>query len=342
MSEHASPSRRRTILTWGALVILVPLFVALAVTTFTWPNARIEPRDLPIGVVGQSQATAPVTEQLANEPGAFEVHLYRSEEAAKDAIEERTIYGAIVVNQGSAPTVLTASAASPMVSSLLSQAVTSNLPPEQRAQVQVVDVAPTAEGDPRGSLLGASVFPLMLAGLITGVLAFFLSRSLRNRLLGILASSAVSGVTVVILVQGWLEALDGNWVANASVFALTTFAIATAAAGLSAVIGRAGVGVASLLFMLVGNPASGMTSAPELLPQWFAAIGQLLPLGAGGQLIRNVAYFDGNAIGGPLAVLIVWAAIGMLMIAVPTMKQLMQRAKSPAPVETPGTQLSPA
>lgn len=341
MSDHATSDRRRGLLGWAALVVLVPLVVALAVTAFTWPNARIEPRDLPIGVVGQPSATAQVTERLAGQPGAFEVHLFRTEAAARDAIEERTVYGAIMVDQGSAPTVLTASAASPMVANLLTQSVTAGLPPQQQVLVRTVDVVPTAAGDPRGALLGASVFPLMLAGLVTGALVFFLTRTLRDRLLGLLASSAVTGATVGLLLQTWLDGLAGDWLANAGVFALVTFAIAATVAGLTAVVGKAGIGLASLLFMLLGNPASGMTSAPELLPQWFAALGQLLPLGAGGGLIRSVAYFDGNAIGGYLAVLVTWAVVGCALLAVPTLVRLAKRARAAAQSDA-GTTLSTA
>ncbi|MQA06071.1 MAG: ABC transporter permease [Streptosporangiales bacterium] len=321
-------------------MILVPLLVTLAVTAFTWPNARLEPRDLPIGVVGQPPATAQLTERLASQSGAFEVHLYRSTDAARDAIEERDIYGAIVVSEAGAPTVLTASAASPMVASMLTQSVTESVPPQLRAQVRTVDVVPTAEGDPRGTLLGIAVFPLMLAGLATGALAFYLTRSLRDRLLGMLVSSAVSGVAVVAVVQWWLEGLDGDWVANAGVLALVTFAIATAVAGLATVAGRAGIGIAGLLFVLLGNPASGMAS-PEMLPQWFAWLGQLLPLGTGGNLLRSVAFFDGNAMGGPLAVLIVWAAIGSILLTVPTLAKLAKRAQNPSVVEN-NSQLSAA
>lgn len=341
MSDHAISDRRRALLGWAALVVLVPLVVALAVTAFTWPNARLEPRDLPIGVVGPPSATAQVTERLATEPGAFEAHLYRSEAAAREAIEERTVYGAIMVEPGGAPTVLTATAASPMVASLLTQSATAGVPPEQRARVRVVDVVPTAAGDPRGSLLGASVFPLMLAGLITGALAFYLTRTLRDRLLGLLTSSAVTGAVVGLLLQTWLDGLAGDWLANAGVFALVTFAIGATVAGLTAAVGRVGIGLASLLFMLLGNPASGMTSAPELLPQWFAALGQLLPLGAGGGLVRNVAYFDGNAIGGHLAVLITWAVVGCVLMAVPTLVRLAKRARASTQADA-GTRLSAA
>ena len=35
-----------------AAILLVPLAVAIVLTLFAWPSARLEPRDLPIGVAG--------------------------------------------------------------------------------------------------------------------------------------------------------------------------------------------------------------------------------------------------------------------------------------------------
>ena len=32
--------------------MLVPVFVAVVLTLFAWPSARLEPRDLPIGLAG--------------------------------------------------------------------------------------------------------------------------------------------------------------------------------------------------------------------------------------------------------------------------------------------------
>jgi len=61
---------------------------------------------------------------------------------------------------------------------------------------------------------------------------------------------------------------------------------------------------------------SGLTSAPELLPQPWGAVGQLLPPGATGTLLRSVAFFDGA--GGAVAawVLGAWAAGGLLLAAI--------------------------
>jgi len=65
----------------------------------------------------------------------------------------------------------------------------------------------------------------------------------------------------------------------------------------------------------VANPWSGIGSAPELLPEPAGAIGQLLPTGAGGNLLRSVAFFDGGGAGEHLAVLAVWAVAGLALLA---------------------------
>jgi hypothetical protein len=49
----------------------------------------------------------------------------------------------------------------------------------------------------------------------------------------------------------------------------------------AALAGRAGAALGALLMILVGNPLSGVSSAPELLPAPAGTIGQLLPPGAG-------------------------------------------------------------
>jgi|SRR6266511_627292 hypothetical protein len=42
----------------AAATHLVPLAVALVMTLFAWPSARLEPRDLPVGVADQAGARA--------------------------------------------------------------------------------------------------------------------------------------------------------------------------------------------------------------------------------------------------------------------------------------------
>src|SRR5690606_32459173 len=114
--------------------------------------------------------------------------------------------------------------------------------------------------------------------------------------------------------QGWLDALRGEWWLNACAAAVTVFAVASVVAGLSASLGRIGTALGVLVTVVLGNPLSGVSAAPELLPRWAGATGQLLPPGAGATLVRNVAFFDGAAVAAPLLVLAAWTVVGLLLI----------------------------
>jgi hypothetical protein len=70
--------------------------------------------------------------------------------------------------------------------------------------------------------------------------------------------------------------------------------------------------------IFVGNPFAAMSSAPGLLPSAAGDIGQWLPPGAGGNLLRSAAYFHGNGAQQHLAVLIAWVAFGAAAVAVGT------------------------
>ncbi|MEU9052457.1 ABC transporter permease [Streptomyces sp. NPDC048384] len=308
-TPSATPPRSAAPRRLIAVVVLVPVLAALALWAFAWPAARTAPRDVPLGVAGPAAATAQMEKELGRHEGAFEIHRYADASAARDAIEDRTVYGAVVVTpQG--PELLTASAASPAVAQLLQQAVT-----QQAAaggtQVKAVDVVPTPDNDPRGAALGASVLPLALAGMAAGAAVTLLG------LRGIRAVSALTGAAVLIgvvaatLAHSWLGILTGAWWAEAGVFALTTLAVSAAVAGLAALIGNAGIGIVSFTVMFLGNPFSGAASAPQMLPEPVGVIGQWLPPGAGTTLLRSVSFFDGAAAIGPAMTLTWWAALGL-------------------------------
>ena len=107
-----------------AAILVVPLIAALVLTLFAWPSARVGPRELPVGVVGAQALPA---------GSQFEVHRYASEAAAREAIEDREVYGALAGDK-----VLVASAASPAVAQMLTHAAgagpwRTSSPPSPRA-----------------------------------------------------------------------------------------------------------------------------------------------------------------------------------------------------------------
>jgi hypothetical protein len=276
-------------------ILIVPVVVGLVLTLFAWPSARLEPRDLPIGVVGAAPA-AP--------EDAFEVHRYDDEAAARDAISDREIYGAWVATPDGMK-VLTSSAGSSMVAQLMTHAA------QEAGVKEVEDVAPATA---HAAALPSSVLPMLIAGILTGVLATVLTSSALGRVGLLLGGSVLGGLVATAIVQSWLGVVGGSWFANAGALSLTILAIAATIAGLKAWFGEAGLIAGALAMVLVGNPFSGVGAAPEMLPQPVGGIGQLMPPGAGGNLLRSTGFFDGAAAGGYALVLVVWAVAGLALV----------------------------
>jgi hypothetical protein len=75
-------------------------------------------------------------------------------------------------------------------------------------------------------------------------------------------------------------------------------------------------GLGALLMILVGNPFSATAAGPELLPEPVGGVGQLMPPGAGANLLRSTGFFDGAGSGKHAAVLAVWAVAGLAVLLV--------------------------
>lgn len=320
------PQGRRMV----ALTLLVSALVALALWAFAWPAARTAPRDLPLGVAGPAAATAPLKDRLADREGAFEVHQYADEAAARDAIEDRAVYGAVVATpQGMK--LLTATAASPVVAQLLEQAVAGQAP--EGTEVPTTDVVAAPANDPRGSALGASVLPLVIAGVAAGAIVTTLGLRGIRAVVSLALAAAVVGAVAAAVTHSWLGVLTGNWWMEAGVFGLSTLAVGGTVAGCAALLGPAGIGVGALVMVLLGNPFSGVTSAPQLLPEPVGFIGQLLPPGAGGTLLRSVSFFDGARVTGPLVTLALWALLGLTAVLLGSLRRPSPAARDEAPTE---------
>ena len=310
---------------WRQLLIvsiLLPLLIVLAVLAFAWPAARLQPRDVPVGVVGSTPGSQQLIEQLSSaEPGAFDFHLYADRASARSAIESRDVYGAFVVTAQHI-SVLDASAASPAIAQVLAKigqrldAQGSRHPTGSGAPgpvpLSVDDVVPLSRNDAAGVVFSSSLLPLTICSILVaaavGVVVRF--RPAWRQLVALTVLSAVAGLGSYLIAQSFLGALPHHAVASWASLALTILSISAATAGLIALVGVPGLGLAAALMVFVGNPFSGVTSAPELLPDAVKHVGQWLPPGAGANLLRSSAYFDGNGAAGHLSVLIVWTVLG--------------------------------
>jgi hypothetical protein len=152
---------------------------------------------------------------------------------------------------------------------------------------------------------------VIMASVIGLVLGF---RPAWRQIMALIVVSAAAGLGAYLIAQGFLGALPHEAVATWAALSLIVLAIGATTAGLIALIGAAGLGLGILLMIFIGNPFSGVTSAPALLPAPVGTIGQWLPPGAGASLLRSTAYFGGHGAAGHLTVLLVWIVLGMVAI----------------------------
>ena len=343
---------RRSALTLGVLIaIAVVAAQVLLIPLFAGPAANLAPRDLPIAIAGPPQLAARLA---AEHPGAFDIKAVADPAAADAAIRDRDVYGAIVVT-AAGPEVHVASAASPTVALLLTQAA-SALPAAPGgaapggtanagaanagavnagaahagvgtqgsapagggapagAVVPVRDVVPVDADDARGAGFAAGFLPLAITSLLAGILIFFFVHRRAARLTAVVTFAAGAGLAGAAVQQGWLGIVPGDYFAVAGGLALVSLAISGAMTGLAALLDRGGLALGAVVMFLVGNALSGIAAAPEMLPQPWGAVGQWLPIGAGGTLLRSIAYFDGRGAGFAAMVLTAYALGGLLLI----------------------------
>lgn len=370
---HAIASGNTTPTSWGRMIgisVVLSLIVGVILLAFAWPAATAEPKDLPVGIVGEDTQVEQVESAIdAQADGAVTLSRYEGREQAVSAIEQREVYGAVVL--GAEPTdppeVLTASAANPQVAQILSglaqrlqaqidqqirstveanvqqaqeqaaqrmqQAIAAAVQAVQSGQappvsqppadtpafaipsvtVDVTDVVPLADTDPRGTGLAAAMFPIVIGGMIGGIGLALAVRGGLRRTVGVLVYSAAAGIVLAWVLQGVFGALQGEYLQNATALALAIAAVAGTITGLAGLLGVAGAGLGAVFMMLFANPISGAAVPPQFLLAPWGDLGQWLPPGAAGTLIRNLSYFPEANSTFAWSVLAVWAAAGLIL-----------------------------
>ena len=317
------------------LPIALTLLLSTLLVAFGLSAIHTAPRDVPLALVGPDPVVAQVTAGLRQtQPGAFEVRAVASPDAAREMIKNRQVYGALMVDTAGLR-VATASAASPMVAQIITT-VGQTLGTRLGVPVTVEDVVPLTKDDPRGVGLSAGALPIALGGLAAGAAITFLVSGIRRRTAMMVGFAVLSGFVMTAVLDFWFGTISGSFAATSAAAVLGILATGMTVLGLEQLLGRAGIGLAALVVVVLGNPLSGLASAPELLVQPWGAIGQALPPGATGTLLRNVAFFDGAAIGRPVLVLGAWLLLGVVGCGVGALRS--RRAAVPqADADQPAT-----
>jgi hypothetical protein len=331
------PEDRRLLL---ALAAVLPFVFAL-VSTNVLANHDPTPHNVPVGVIGSQPVADSVAASLArSDPGAYAVAQYASLKAGRTAILRRTVYGSY--QPGPAPTLLLASAASPAVAALLQQSF-SAVARRHHHQLIVRDVMPLPESDSRGATTFSAILVLIFSATAGSTLVFMLGRhrSPAVRLAALVGLGVGVGLITALVTQVVIGAITGHFLAVWGVAALYVLALALPFAGFQALLGVSGTFVGLAMFLVIGNPASGGGSAPELLPAGLRQLSQLLPPGAATTAMRDAVYFHGHGMTDALIVLGTYAVVGAtLALVAGTIKARGISVTPPEPVAATGRSLS--
>jgi len=263
--------------------------------------------------------------------------IYADESAARRAIDQRNIYGALITSPAGT-TLLVAPAASNGVATALSTAFT-KVAAATGQKLTVVEVHALAGGDRVGIVPFLVAMALVIGGYLSATMATTLGGTAgRRRHVPILACVAVIGALVTDLIAGPLLGgiPSGHFLELWGIFAFLMLAVAFAAAALQTLFGAIGTLIVVVIFVIFGAPAAGGSLARPFLPGLWGTIGPFLPPGAGTTAVRNTIYFDGNGIEQSLIVLAAYLVAGGIVVFGVRRRATPQSIDADTDIETAG------
>lgn len=302
-----------------AMVLVLTGVITLMLLAFLTPAINSGPKDLPLAVAGPDQAVNKVVEGLEQkQPGVFDVTNYESPEAAREAIQNRDAIGGIAVEKDGIHVLVASGAGTPYKQMFngLSQGL------QQSGQKVTTDeLAPTTEEDPTGLGLSVLAMPLAFGGMASAAIFTATLRGRRwGKIVGSLMFSFASGFVLAAIMQFGFHSIDGNYFELAGILGLGIAGTSMFVLGLESLLGAPGLGIGAILTIFIANPLSGIGTGWQWLPSPWGAIGQYLPIGAAGNAVRSVAYFEGNAVWHSVFVLFAWMALGCIFVALSSVR----------------------
>jgi hypothetical protein len=312
----------------GGLVLLLAL-VGLIGTAIRDPR----PHDIPVGLVGPAPAVRQISTAFGSAaPGAFRLTSYGSEDAARSALDSRSVDGVLVLDGGS-PRLIVAGAAGDTSTGLITAAFT-NAFKAQGATIVVETVHPFTGGDPHGLILYFVVVAVLISTLVAQALLLGTGTGagLGARVGVVLAYAVLAGLAGMGA-AAWIAGGYGSgfWTATGLV-ALASAAVGAAAAGSARLLGAAGLGLAALVVVLLDLVSSGGPAGSQLLPDFYRWLAPWMPAGQAYSALRGALYFDGAALAGPVAVLAGWLVGGLLLMCLGELVAAGRRGGRAAPV----------
>lgn len=303
----------------------IPVIIGLMLFVFLAPTFASGPSGVPVAVSAPEPMVQQITQGIEQKAGdaAPEIIVMDSSDAVRTAVLEREAVGGLVVTPEGATAFTASGNGAPYVQ--LIDGIANSLE-VQGMTVERTDLAPTSPEDPQATGLALLGLPLAFGGIISAVVATFLFRGSKWTKIGVLTGIAVLGALVATwmlhTVYGTLTGSFGlEWLAISAGILATSMLTA----GLGALIGARGVGLGAVLTIFLANPLSGLSTGPWLLPAGWSTLGQWMPIGATGHLVRSLSFFDGAGVGAAWWVLALWIVTGLVLLLVARPERVKQQ-----------------
>jgi hypothetical protein len=296
----------------------IGLLVALAfVGIYLAALHKPQPHQLPVGAVAPPAVVAQLQDLISARAGdAVALRPVGDVAAARHQLQRGQLVAAYLPSQdGQADRLLLAGAQGTAVTQAVTGTFT-GVAHGHGAGLQVEDVVPLSAEDPRGFSGFYVVFGVTLAGFIFGQTSHAYSRHLPlgHRLVQALLFAVLAGLAGALLAGPLFGVLPGPLLPVAGILGLLALATALVTMSLTALLGDAGIVVATLLLVILGNATSGGVVPASFLPGGFRQLSPALPPGAATRALGRVDYFDPGAALGPVVVLAAWALGGLLLL----------------------------
>jgi hypothetical protein len=339
----------------GVVALIAAVVVTIIVLAFAWPSKTQQMRDLPLSVAGPEESVQQFEDALEQaQPGAFDFHPASDRAEAEDQVKKQETVGGVVFGEGQEPPEVLSAPAAGNVPGQATTRIADQLQGQIRAGIQgqadqmqeqmqqsgaeaspeqvqqllglqkaaattevaVTEVVPLSEDDPNGAGFAAASFPLILGGIIGGVLINMMVHGLWRRLFAAVVYAVLAGLSLNLILHTWFGFVQGNFMVDWMVFILSVLGTSSFILGCTALIGPPGIGLGAIMTMFLGNPLSGAQVPWQFYPHPWGWIGQHLVPGAAQSLLRTESFFPEASGAEQWWTLGFWSVLGLVLTVV--------------------------
>ncbi|RLY94022.1 ABC transporter permease [Kocuria tytonicola] len=292
------------------VAMLFPVFMA-----FAYPASYVSamhqpvPHHMEVEVIGTSDSTQQLACQVAAQGGdALDVSTVADAPTAREDVMDRETRAAFDPSDGK----LYVATAGGRQAKAAAQSVFQQVAQQVGVPLAVQDLKKPAPKDTLGIAYMYVMTACVTAGYVTSTMLGNLGKGMRLRsrlgLIGML--SVVAAVLTVGVTWGFYGVYDAHLVTAGLVAMAAYFTAAVFQLGVGGLLGQAATIVGITVFVILGIPASGIATSPDMMPGFFQVTHRMMPTGAIGELLQRVIYFDGHGVGPWILLLATWLMLG--------------------------------